>query len=208
MGQYNSIVFDSFIQYNITDPTNPQWKVAYGLGGGIITDIDPEGHLVYSAVYGDSGFGSLRIMNLTTLHTINPYMTCSWMNNNSLGLEVDGHLAYIASEEDGLYILNITTYDNAVEIGHVDTPGNATDVIIEGRFAYIADGPDGIQIVDINDPSNPILVNGFPTPGIARRMVKQGNTLFVAAGDGGVIVLDVSNPLEPIFVTNIFDATT
>lgn len=208
MGQYNTFVQNSFVTYNVTNPTNPSWNVAWGLGGGIITDLDPEGHLVYFTAYDDPSAQSLRIFNATNIMLPNNYIPCNWANNNSLGLEVDGHLAYVASSEDGLYVLNITQYEYAFELGHVDTPGNATDVIIEGRFAYVADGPEGIHIVDINDPTNPTIVSSFDTHGHARRMVKQGNTLFIADGIGGIIVLDVSNPYRPIFVSEIFDAVT
>ena len=207
MGQYHSIVQDTFFTYNVTDPTNPAWQSGWG-GNSIVTDIDPEGHLVYYTAYGDNVKPSLRIFNATNIVFPNNYLTCNWATNKSLGLEVDGHLAYVANSDEGFYVLNVSQYVNVVELGHVDTPGNATDVIIEGRFAYVADGSEGIHIVDIFDPTNPTIVSSFDTPGHARRMVKQGNTLFIADGIGGVIVLDVSNPLRPIFVSEMFDAVT
>ncbi len=207
MGQYHSIVQDTFFTYNVTDPTNPAWQSGWG-GNSIVTDIDPEGHLVYFTAYGDNVKPSLRIFNATNIVFPNNYFTCNWATNKSLGLEVDGHLAYVANSDEGFYVLNVSQYMNVVELGHVDTPGNATDVIIEGRFAYVADGPEGIHIVDIFDPTNPTIVSSFDTPGHARRMVKQGNTLFIADGDGGVQVLDVSNPYQPLFVTEMFVAAT
>lgn len=167
---------------------------------GKVTDIEADGYLMYYASYDDSGDESFRIIDASDPDTMIEYPT-SWVSNKTLGLYVEYPIAYLAESVDGLYIVDTSVKSAVVELGHVDTPGNATDVLVDGRFAYVADGLAGVQIVDIRDPTNPQIVGTYDTPGNARKLALQGNTLFVADGPGGVVVLDVADPSHPTFVT-------
>lgn len=172
---------------------------------GKVTDIDIEGPIAYYTSYGSSTDSSFNIVNTSTLDNILE-IPCNWNSNWTLGLEVEGRVAYLAESINGLYILNITEKNNVVELAHIDTPGNATDVIIDGGFAYLADGPGGVHVIDIRNPSNPEIKGTYDTPGDARRLVLQGKTLFVADVSGGVIVLDVADPEHPTYVTEEYPA--
>ncbi|MCK5185244.1 MAG: hypothetical protein KAQ95_13120, partial [Candidatus Heimdallarchaeota archaeon] len=129
-------------------------------------------------------------------------------SDKTLGLYVEYPIAYLAESDNGLYIVNTTVKTSTVEIGHIDTPGNATDVLVDGGFAYVADGPAGVQIVDIRDPTNPQIVGSYDTPGNARKLALQGKTLFVADGPVGVIVLDLADLSHPANVTQEYPFPT
>ncbi len=167
---------------------------------GSVTDIDIEGPFAYYTSYGSTIDSSLNIVDVMNLNNIID-TPCDWSSSKTLGLEVEGHFAYLAESDMGMYILNVSNKNHVIEYGHVDTPGNATDVIIDGYYAYLADGPGGVHVIDIRDPSNPEIIGSYDTNGNARRLVKQGNTLFVADGSGGVKVLDVRDPENPILAT-------
>ncbi|MGC9777859.1 MAG: hypothetical protein HZR80_01290 [Candidatus Heimdallarchaeota archaeon] len=198
-GHY-SVVQDSIFTYDVSDPYNPSWKVGWGLDNKV-TDIDPEGHLVYYTAYNATNNRSLRILYAEDL--FGHYIKCNWDSKNALGLDVEGHIAYVAASTEGFYILNVSDKYTPIEYGYVDTPGNATDVLVDGRFAYVVDGPAGVHIIDILDPTNPTIIGTYDTPGNAHRLAKQGNTLFVADGNGGLQVLDVADPHNPSFVADM-----
>lgn len=193
--------------YNATDP--------FGLDGsayldnvltdGAVTDIEPFGHLVYYTAYNSTTGKSLRLIDASD--PANPIgITTDWGTDKPMGLDISGHLGYVAASDEGFYILNLTDKWSPVEYGHVATPGNATDVIVNGRFAYLADGPAGVHVIDIFDPTNPVIVGSYDTPGHAQRLFLQGRTLFVADGTGGVQILDVADPANPTFVQIIVPA--
>lgn len=195
----------NFIPYNVSKPYGFDGIDVY-LGGinrdGPVTDIDPEGYLVYYTVYNSASDSSLRVFNAADPD--NPIdIPASWTSNKALGLEVEGHFAYVAASTDGLYILNVTNKNAFVEIGHVGLPGNATDVILDGRFAYVSLGDAGVALVDVSNPTLPVLRDIYDTVGISSQMVLQGNTLFVADGPGGVSVLDVASHEHFAFVTDM-----
>jgi len=199
-GQYIDLLGgNGIVSYNITDPFTPSWKLGAKMSG-IVSDLDIEGHLLYFTDYHASN--SLKIFNATTL-ILNYLGATNWTSSQGLGLEVNGHLAYIAASTEGFYVLNVSQHLRVKELGYTDTPGNATDVLIEGRFAYVADGPEGVQIINIQNPLAPQIISSFNTPGNARRLAKQGNSLFIADGLGGVIILDIANPYHPTFVSEL-----
>ncbi len=195
----------SFNTYNVSNPFDLNgigkyldWYITLGN----VTDIEPQGQYVYFSNYRSSTMYSFQIMDVADPDDIHLIET-DWNNNNTLGLDVSDNFAYIAASTDGFYILDISNKQSPVVVGHIDTPGNATDVLVEGGFAYIADGPGGVHIVDVRNPTNPILLGTCDTPGNARRMKLQGRTLFVADGTGGVQVIDVADKSHPSPVTNI-----
>lgn len=197
----DSMVQDAIVTFNVTDSTNPSWSVGWGLDNKA-TDIEVDGHLFYYTVYDATDSKSLRILSMQDLVSVN-IIRCNWLVNTSLGLDVKGHLAYIAASTDGFYILNVTDKYAPVVYGHVDTPGNATDVLVEGRYAYVVDGTEGLHVIDVFDPYNPQIIGSFNTEGHAVDLAKKGNTLYVADGSGGVTILDVANPLQPVMVDTI-----
>ncbi len=195
----------NFIHYNVSKPYDFNGLNVY-LGGisrdGIVTDIDPEGYLVYYTVYNSASDSSLRVFN--SADPSSPIdISASWTSNKALGLEVEGHLAYVAASTDGLYILNVSNKNTFVELGHVDLPGNATDVILDGNIAYVSLGDAGVATIDVSDPTLPELKAIYDTDGISSQMVLQGNTLFVADGPAGVCVLDVASHNHLSYVTDM-----
>ncbi len=55
-------------------------------------------------------------------------------------IAVDGDHVYIANDEAGLRITNISNPTEPFEEGYYDTPGNAMGVDVSGNYAYVADG--------------------------------------------------------------------
>ncbi len=190
--------------YNVSNP--------YGLSGpayrdsdntdGLVTDIDIQGYLIYYTAYNSPSFRSINLADGRDIDNLGG-LTFEWNSNKTLGIDVEGQIVYAAESEDGFYILDGSLRDPIVELSHLNTPGNATDVLVDGQTAYIADGPAGIHIVDVSDTSNPVLVGSIDTPGNARRLAIQEDTLYVADGFGGVQVIDVTIPHAPVLITEI-----
>ncbi|HUT80161.1 MAG TPA: GGIII-like transmembrane region-containing protein [Candidatus Bathyarchaeia archaeon] len=205
-GTTDSLLQPRVATYNVSNPFSLSafgvFRSSY-LTNSSVTDLDVEGYLVYYTTYNALDGFSLRILNAEDIDYVFS-VTCPWASNKALGLEVDGQLAYVAASNEGFYILNVSQRNIVTyELGYLDTPGNASDVIIDGARAYLADGEAGIHIIDVQNPNNPVLLGSYDTPGFARRLVLQGKTLYVADGDGGVQILDVADPTHPALVLEI-----
>ncbi|MBN1329232.1 MAG: hypothetical protein JXA54_07140 [Candidatus Heimdallarchaeota archaeon] len=205
-GTTNSDIDPRIAVYNVSRPFNLGGAGVFKYSvftNSSVTDLDVEGYLVYYTTYNALNGFSLHILNAEDISNLYS-VTCPWASNKALGLEVDGQLTYVAASDEGLYILNATQRNIITyELGHLDTPGNASDVIIDGTKAYLADGEAGIHIIDVQNPNNPVLLGSYNTPGFARRLALQGKTLYVADGSGGIQILDVADPTHPAFVLEI-----
>ncbi len=202
---YGGRTIGGLARYNVSNPFGYAGPGVY-LGStpldGIVTDIEVQGHYVYTSVYGSAGSDAFRVINFedplapVLLRTI-------WSSSTTQGLAVEGHIAYLAESQWGLFIYNVSDPIVGVQYSNINTPGNATDVLVDGPIAYVADGPGGIQVVDVTDPNDLSIIGSADTPGNARRLALHGNTLFVADEDGGVQIFDVTSPAHPTFITAI-----
>ena len=85
-----------------------------------------------------------------------------------------------------------------IELGAIDTPGDANDVVVVGEIAYVADGQAGLRIIDISNPEEPTEVGFFDTPGTALHVAISGDYAYVADGPGGLCIVDISEPSSDI----------
>jgi hypothetical protein len=115
-----------------------------------------------------------------------------------MGVVVSEDLAYLASWEDGLRIVDISTPAAPAHVGACDTPGLAYGVTVAESYAYLADYREGLRIVDVSNPAAPAEVGFLDTPGPAWNVALVETHAYVADGDGGLRIINVSNPAAPV----------
>jgi len=128
------------------------------------------------------------------------YDTPGWASD----VYVSGDYAYVADENSGLRIIDISDSSNPSEEGFYDTPGQAVGVYVSGDYAYVADRDSGLRILDINNPSNPFEAGFYDTHGDAHGVYVYNQYAYVADGNSGLGIIDVSN-LSSIFEVNYYD---
>jgi len=77
------------------------------------------------------------------------------------GLSVSGNQAYVADNDTGLTVIDISDPLSPLHVSTYNTNGLAFDVSVVGDYAYVADGSDGLQVLDISAPLSPSLVGGY-----------------------------------------------
>lgn len=87
------------------------------------------------------------------------------------------------------------------EIGSLDTPGAAFDLVLDGDYAYIADSTGGLRIIDISDPAIPVEVGAYDTPGRAYGIDKVGSVIYLANNNHGLWLFDVSDVTNPTLIS-------
>ena len=107
------------------------------------------------------------------------------------GVAVSGSYAYVADDEKGLRIINISNPSRPYEVGYYDTPGYAYGVAVSGFYAYVADGYEGLRIINISNPSRPYEVGYYNTLGYARNVAVSGSYVYVADGYAGLRIIRV-----------------
>jgi len=114
----------------------------------------------------------------------------------ALKVVISGNYAYVAANEAGLLVVDISDPANPVVVGTYDTPGTANDVAIWGAYACVADG-GSLRLIDISDPEVPVPAGSYAVAG--QGVTVSGTLAYVAAGDMGLYVINIENPSSPRF---------
>jgi hypothetical protein len=117
----------------------------------------------------------------------------AWQSDYSAqNLFVVDDYAYVAAEEGGLRILDVSTPTMAVEVGAYEGV-TVHDVVVVDQYAYLI-GNDYLYMLEISDPMMPVKVAEYQLGGEAHEIVVEDKLAYVAAGYMGVRILDVSDP--------------
>lgn len=113
-----------------------------------------------------------------------------------------GNYAYVADDDAGLQIIDITNPSSPVLSGSYDTPGYAVNTAISGNKVYVSDGYSGLQIININDPKLPVLEGNYDTPNSALGVNILNGYAYVADHNSGLQIINVATPLIPVLAGN------
>ena len=127
-------------------------------------------------------------------------LAVSWDDITVANARVYGNYTYVAAEENGLVIFDISDPNKPVFVSAIKT-NNARDVAVLDDYAYVADADRGLRVIDIDNPWQPVEVGSRKTSdarAIALRRL-DNNTMHAIIADGsfGVKILDVTNPKDP-----------
>lgn len=123
----------------------------------------------------------------------------------AMAVFITNNYAYVADDDGGLQIINISNPSNPTLTGNYDTLNSAWDVFVAGSYAYVADGGIhgyGLKIINVSNPSSPTSTGTYNTPGSAEEVLVSGSYAYLAHysteyGQSGFYVIDISNPANP-----------
>jgi hypothetical protein len=192
----------------VFDVSNPSWPLMVGSVGAAEFNyqIAVSGKYAYSMGSWDQDgldrvFSTFEIVNIT--NPSSPRVVASLnLVSRTFGVAVAGRFAYVANEQGGLRIIDISDLSNPHETGYY-TPWSewhlANNVAVSGQYAYVADDQQTLTVVDVSDSSNPQAVGHWHCPdwGFAHDIVFRDSEVFIANDYSGLRIVCVSNPLEP-----------
>lgn len=112
-------------------------------------------------------------------------------------IKVDGTVAYLADQSEGLVLVDLSDPGAPVTIGATTLGYGAQDVVADGDVAYLAAGSYGIAVIDISDPTRPGLIAEVDYGASVQSLALDGDLLW-GVNQEGVVALDVSDPTAPV----------
>jgi hypothetical protein len=112
-------------------------------------------------------------------------------------IHIQGIYAYLADDDGGLVIFDISTPANAKKLSSLVTDGYCWDVAVSGASAYIADMYAGLTVIDVSDPLQPKRTTRTITTYQPRSVEIFGSYLYLAddkIGAKGLRILDIHDP--------------
>lgn len=178
--------------WDITDPLNP-----------FKTDELAAGNLLSIFVSGSIAFITTTGQFVNSFDVSDPTNISKIGNTLDLGsgpvndVYVDGALAYVVNEDNGMFVVDVGDLLNKIIVDTVLTPGVASGIFVADDRAYVADGANGLSIIDVINPPNPAETGNYNTLGFAKDVVVDGNFAYVADDILGMRVIYVSDNANP-----------
>lgn len=121
----------------------------------------------------------------------------SLQGNGELGaMQAQGQYVYVAGQEGGFYVLDISNPIRPRTVGYADLPEGAVQGVFINGFMYLVDDNGVLSVVDCRNPESPIQTaritdeNGF-------RHLTVFRDYLLAASDSALHVMNLSNPEQP-----------
>jgi len=185
---------------NIADPTNPVF-VGQDISIYAYDVASPPNDTMYVYIAANYWF---QVEDVYTFGPQYPSLARRWsLPGNTRHVFMVDSMAYLACEQMGLQIINLSKPDSTALVGWIDTPSNARNVFVVGNHAFVADGRGGLVIIDISSSENPTVIGQYDTPEYANAVFVSDDKAYVADGDGGLQVIDISVPTEPEILGSI-----
>ena len=170
------------------------------IDNGDCSDLCISGNYLYMVQMDPPHLQVVDISNPQTVSDLSIVGTCS-LPANARGITVSESCAYIAADNAGLQVVDISDPSSPSILTAYDTSGNSHDIKISGDYAYMADYSGGLVVIDLMKPVNPTIVaNSAATTG-ARDIKTFGNFAFIADDSSGLKIIDITEP-ENISLTS------
>jgi hypothetical protein len=182
------------------DPTNPVVVGTLESSTLSFNGLVVSGNYAYVAC----GLDGVKVVNLSDpAHPSFVGAGCS-LPGWAWSIAISGNYLYVANGTEGLRVLSIANPVAPVEIGSVDTPGNALSVSLWGTTAFVADG-NSVQFINITTPTLPLILGSYAMGGGANTAVRVAartegvkTVAYIASGGGGLTVVDATVPVLPV----------
>lgn len=115
----------------------------------------------------------------------------------AVAISNDGKKAFVADDEAGLTVLDISNPLDIKKISTFETGGNVSSIKLssDNTKAYIVNASHSFKILNISNPENIITLKTFTEDGADFQEVElssDGSTAYVSAGLGGVYVFSLT----------------
>ncbi|MGC9778362.1 MAG: hypothetical protein HZR80_03890 [Candidatus Heimdallarchaeota archaeon] len=161
-------------------------KIANWTDGGLPISVAGQDDVVLLVDYSDG----LEIFNVSDL--ANPVKTFTYSIVGAKNVLIDSTTAYLAVENSGIVVLNITDIYAPTVIDAISDSGPAYELEKVGNFLYLADGTNGIEIYNVTDVFSITKIAPTGNVNFAKGVTYSDSMLYVAKGSDGVTILEVS----------------
>ena len=205
-----------------------------GLGSTVLDLIDPEeesapepaaeldlskyGNCAYALADGNRVYVAMRSQGVAIVNIEDPenpsYITSYDTEGEAWKVYKEGDYLYVASDEGGYYILNVSQSDAPVLVGREDPSGynNIISLHKSGNYLYWCGGTaeEGyFGIADVTDPNSPssIKIVDLPDNKAGVSIWVEGDFLYLGDYAGNLHIYNISNPQNPILTKKLTLAT-
>ena len=173
------------------DVYGPELPIVHDLGAGPAMAATIQGDWLYLI-----GHGTLRVAGIS--HPAKPQVVGELTGlGNTRQIVVRGDMAYVASREDGLFLVDVSVPSAPRLVCHYDTIEFATGLALSGDVLFVAQRSFGVELVDVSNSKAPRHLSTVRT-GEAQSVAYRNGFLYTGVwGASELVVVDVRDPWRP-----------
>ena len=141
----------------------------------------------------------MQIVSLDPLHSVPPVNT----NGSAMGLDISGNKVYVADEQTGLHIIDISNPEaaNIIKTAY-SMYYNCNDIYIDNGYAFTSNNSSGMYIIDIDPLQLGKIVSHLPTQYLTGAVYAYGGYAYLIEAEQLEIV-DISSIYSPHTIKTI-----
>jgi|GEM_PF-5597013 len=181
---------------DISDPFNPEMEGNYEFEDGPsmqqITDIDIQGDYIYATAFRRD----LMTFDISSYENIELITNFVHGLHGSNGIEVRGEIAYIASKDSGLQLLDIENYSEPEIVSEWNVHEEILGIEFYRQLAFVI-YDSGMSVLYVGNSFCPIELFNIEIEGLTGKISFDNDLAYLTSLNGRVTILDVSDPLHP-----------
>lgn len=114
------------------------------------------------------------------------------------GFCLNGSHAYLARGNAGLFVVDVSNPFQPFVAGHIDLPGNSSDVAVWSNVACVADSQsEAVHIIDISNVGLPVLASTVSLVDPPITLSMEAARAYVAVGIQGMVIINAADAYHP-----------
>lgn len=188
--------------HDLTDPALPHLVAEYRTWDRIRTLAQVDGliRLGFHDIDSGDGITGTTIWESYAFHhgTAASPLAVVDLDSRCFACTLHDGLAFAATADSPLEILDVSDPAHPVPLGSLDAPGSGSEIAVVGDLAVVR-SDDALLLVGIADPAAPALLAEIPhASGYVADLDLQQDRLWFAGETDGLRVFDVSTPQTPV----------
>ncbi|MBC76829.1 MAG: hypothetical protein CME64_12515 [Halobacteriovoraceae bacterium] len=182
---------------DVTTPSSPQTLSTITFQSQVKAIVEQNGQALFISgtglyIYDVSNFSNPVLVGSLDLWAVTP-----------IKMTADGTTAYIAADDSGVLIVDISNPAAPTLLSSFDTVGRAKDIAFYNGHLLIADFGNGLVVLDVSNPSTPGLVTTYAsTVGYVYGLSLNGDVL-VLDGESEFEFVDIATPGTPATIADL-----
>ncbi len=119
---------------------------------------------------------------------------------NCVNLHFQDNRVYIADDQNGVLVYDISDIENEYPVRHLTNIGNANSIYIRNDFLYVTLSNNGFSVYNKNTFAS---ISQIDTQGFASSIFVENNNIYLADKHNGFLIYSASNPLTVFSLSHL-----
>lgn len=179
------------IGFDLVDPINPEFISQLFLGNGYSDPLPDHMEINQNKLF-IAVNDTLKIYDVSNEEEIS-FINSFPISENASSFKILNNKLYISYENSGLFVIDITDFNNPVELGSYQWQTECSDIDINSELAFCSANSRGLKIINVTEPDNLFEQYFYKKTDTVWRLITENNLAYISSKEDGFQILDISD---------------